>query len=250
MRWLYLALDLGALAGPLALSFDRRVAFFRNYRYLFPAMGAMMALFVPWDMAFVAARVWGFDERYITGAFIGNLPVEEWLFFPVVSYACVFIYECLRYYVPTNPLERWHRPALYVVAAFGLIIALGHHDRLYTSLKVGAASAMVLGVLWTTRRDYLARFLLTYLISLIPFALMNGVLTGALIDGQVVWYSSAQIMGPRIGTIPFEDLYYNLMMLMMTIVVYEALRQRASAKRPQRLVATRGDPSALDPPAS
>jgi len=214
------------MIGPVALSFDRRVAFYRNYRSLFPAILCMMLIFVPWDMAFVAAQIWGFDVRYISGIALGNLPIEEWLFFPVVSYACLFIYECLRYYVSNNPLERWHRPILFGIAMIGLALALTHPTRLYTSLKVGIASLAVLGVLYLLRPNYLARFLLTYLISWVPFLLMNGILTGAFIDGQVVWYSPAHILGFRIGTIPVEDAYYSLMMLLMTTVTYEALRRR------------------------
>jgi lycopene cyclase domain-containing protein len=196
VKWLYLALDLGALAGPVALSFDRRVAFYRNYRYLFPAIICMMLIFVPWDMAFVAAGIWGFDARYVSGFSLGNLPIEEWLFFPVVSYACLFIYECLKHYVPNNPLERW---------------------------------LTVLGVLYLLRPNYLAMFLLTYLISWVPFLLMNGILTGAFIDGQVVWYSPVHILGLRVGTIPVEDAYYSLMMLLITTVAYEAFRRRTQA---------------------
>ena len=231
MTWLYLALDLLALAGPLLLSFDRRVAFHTNYRYLFPAIFGMMLVFVPWDMAFVAAGIWGFDARYVSGFTLGNLPIEEWLFFPVVSYACLFIYECFRYYVPNNPLERWHRPILLGMAMVGLFLALTHPTHLYTSLKVGTASLAILGVLYVLRPDYLARFLLTYLASCIPFLLMNGVLTGAFIDGQVVWYSPKHILGIRIGTIPVEDAYYNLMMLLLTTVIYEALKRRDAHQR-------------------
>jgi lycopene cyclase domain-containing protein len=232
VKWLYLALDIGALTGPVLLSFDRRVAFYRNYRYLFPAIVAMMLIFVPWDMAFVSARIWGFDARYITGIAIGNLPIEEWLFFPVVGYACIFIYECLRYYAPKNPLEHWHRPILLGIALLGLAIALTHPTRLYSSLKVGTASAAILVVLYWLRPRYLGRFLLTYLLSWIPFLLMNGILTGAFIEGQVVWYAPDHILGIRLGTIPIEDSYYNLMMLLMTTVVYELLRDRAGRTAP------------------
>lgn len=230
MTWLYLALDAGALLGPLALSFDRRVAFHRNYRHLFLAILGMMLIFVPWDMAFVAAGIWGFDARYVTGFRVGNLPIEEWLFFPVVAYACLFIYECLRYYLPRNPLERSHRGILLGLALVGLALATTHPTRLYTSLKIGAASLAVLAVSYLLRPNYLARFLLTYLISWIPFLLMNGILTGAFIEGQVVWYAPSQILGIRLGTIPIEDAYYNLMMLLLTTVLYERLRSRAEVK--------------------
>lgn len=239
MKWLYLTLDLAALAGPLALSFDRRVAFYRNYRFLFPAILCMMGVFVPWDMAFVAAGIWGFDPRYVSGYSLGNLPIEEWLFFPVVSYACLFIYECLRQYVTRNPLERLHRPFLLGTALVGLALALTHPTHLYTSLKVGSASLAVLAVLLRMRPDYLARFLLMYLVSWGPFLLMNGVLTGSFIDGQVVWYAKAHTLGLRIGTIPVEDAYYSLMMLLLTTVTYEALRHRSERHLSERRLSER-----------
>ncbi len=224
MKWLYLALDLGVLAGPLALSFDRRVAFYRHWRALGWAIAAMMALFVPWDMAFVALGIWGFDPRYVLGLRLGNLPIEEWLFFPVVAYACLFIYECLREYVRRPPLVRSHRAILLGIASVGLAVAVTHPLQRYTSLKLGATSLGLLAALYLLRPAYLSWFLLTYLVSLGPFLMMNGVLTGAGIPGQIVWYNPKEILGWRIGTIPVEDSFYSLGMLLLTTVVYEALR--------------------------
>jgi len=129
-------------------------------------------------------------------------------------------------------LEHWHRPILLGIALVGLAIALTHPTRLYSSLKVGTASAAILVVLYWLRPRYLGRFLLTYLLSWIPFLLMNGILTGAFIEGQVVWYAPDHILGLRLGTIPIEDSYYNLMMLLMTTVVYEFLRDRAGRTAP------------------
>jgi lycopene cyclase domain-containing protein len=207
------------------LSFDRRVAFFKKLRAIATAILVMMALFVPMDMVFVAWRIWGFDERYILGIYLGNLPIEEWLFFPAVGYACLFIYECLRYYVPKNPLERLHRPILFGIALLGFGIALTHPFQVYTVLKVGATSVVILYVLCFRKLDYLALFSLMYLVSWVPFLLMNGVLTGSFIEGQVVWYNPAHIVGIRIFTIPFEDSYYSLLMLLLTVAVYERTRR-------------------------
>jgi lycopene cyclase domain-containing protein len=232
MRWLYLTLDGLALLGPLGLSFDRRVAFHRNYRELFVAIALMMAVFVPMDMLFVHWGVWGFSPRYVLGIELGNLPIEEWLFFPVVSYGCLFIYECLRHYVRTDPLRRLHRPVLAAIAGIGLLLALTHPLRLYCSLKVGATAVVVLWVTYWLRPAYLPRFLLTYVLSWIPFLLMNGVLTGAFIEGEIVWYAPEHILGIRIGTIPIEDAYYSLLMLLTTTIAYESLKRRRVAQTP------------------
>ena len=105
MKYLYLLIDGLTLAGPLVLSFDRRVAFFRRWKYLFPSIGLMMAIFVPWDIAFTHMGVWGFNPQYLSGYRIFNLPIEEVLFFVVVPYACVFIYDCLNSYIKNDVLS-------------------------------------------------------------------------------------------------------------------------------------------------
>ncbi len=247
MTWLYLALDALALSGPLLLSFDRRVAFYRSVRNVMLAIVSMMLVFVPLDMVFVRLGIWGFDARYITGIVLGNLPIEEWLFFPVVGYACLFIYECLRVYVTGDYLEFPKEPdtklvalgkggsvvfaagarvALLVVALLGIALAISHTYRLYSLVKMGgAAVALLLTVLWFRPR-YLPRFFLMYVLSCIPFIAMNGVMTGSLIEGEIVWYNAAHIVGFRIGTIPIEDFYYSLAMLLLATAAYEHLRGR------------------------
>ena len=59
----------------------------------------MMLLFIPWDIWFTDIGVWWFRDDYITGWKIFLLPIEEWLFFIVVPYACIFIYEVLIYFI-------------------------------------------------------------------------------------------------------------------------------------------------------
>ena len=61
---LYVTLNLLVLAAPLALSFDRRVAFWRKWPQVLPAIAAVMAVFIPWDVWKTAAGVWGFNPRY------------------------------------------------------------------------------------------------------------------------------------------------------------------------------------------
>ena len=84
-----------ALAGPLALSFDKRVAFYKKWKQLFTAMLFPAFLYIIWDIYFTANGVWSFNENYVCGIKLFNLPIEEVLFFFVVPYCCVFIYECI-----------------------------------------------------------------------------------------------------------------------------------------------------------
>lgn len=230
MKWLYLSLDAFTLLGPFLLSFDKKVAFYTYWKPLFWAVLIMMAVFIPWDMAFTDVGVWNFNPAYLSGINIGNLPIEECLFFVVVPYACTFIYACLNAYISKDLLLKIHRPFLLMLAVCLLLVAFINYQKLYTSITFGVTGLTVLFALWK-RYAWLSRFLLAYFVSLIPFLIVNGVLTGTAIEDQVVGYNPEHILNIRIGTIPIEDSIYNLLMLLMTIGGMELLRPKQLIQR-------------------
>jgi lycopene cyclase domain-containing protein len=61
---------------------------------------------------------------------------------------------------------------------------------------------------------------------LIPFFLVNGILTGSWIDEPVVWYNNAENMSIRLGTVPADDLFYNMAMLLMSVSLYEFFKTK------------------------
>ena len=67
----------------------------------------------------------------------------------------------------------------------------------------------------------MGRFLFAYLISWLPFLLINGALTGNFTKYPVVNYNATEIIGFRLTTIPIEDSMYNLLMLLIVVSVYE-----------------------------
>jgi lycopene cyclase domain-containing protein len=69
-------------------------------------------------------------------------------------------------------------------------------------------------------------FWFAYLVHLIPFLLVNGVLTGAVTPEPVVFYNATEIIGLRIVTIPIEDTIYALTCLLIPITVMEYLLNR------------------------
>lgn len=224
---LYLWVILGTIAGPFLLSFDRKVHFYTNWKHLFPAMLTIAAAFLIWDSYFTSQHIWGFTPRYLQGIYVGNLPLEECLFFAVVPYACLFIYEVLKAYFP-----HWKPVGLarYFAICFtiaGLVLGTIYHDHWYT------ASACLISAAWTgifffwKKAPWYPQFVTTFLVAIVPFLVVNGILTGSFTAQPVVWYSEAHIIGPRIFTIPVEDLFYNYCMLLPMTALYEFLRTRA-----------------------
>jgi lycopene cyclase domain-containing protein len=72
------------------------------------------------------------------------------------------------------------------------------------------------------KNQVMGRFYVAYFVHLIPFLLVNGVLTAL----PVVWYNNNYNLGVRLTTIPIEDTMYSMLMLLLTISVYELLRRR------------------------
>jgi lycopene beta-cyclase len=87
------------LAGvvPLAISFYPPLKFWRNLKALISTLIFLIVIFGAWDIFAVWRGHWYFHPRHINGLIIINLPVEEWLFFLVIPFCCVFTWEVLQF---------------------------------------------------------------------------------------------------------------------------------------------------------
>lgn len=181
-------------------------------------------LYVIWDSYFTRMGVWSFNPDYITGIKLAGLPVEEILFFFVVPYCCVFIYECVRSYFPN--LEKntlLSHIILRTLAAILLLFAAIFYNRDYTAYTFVFFAFVVF--MYYHFQQYFTRFkvpvfLISYVVILLPFLLVNGFLTAI----PVVLYNDAENLGIRIYTIPVEDIFYGMLLVFMNVVLYEKFR--------------------------
>lgn len=225
--YIYLYLHIFTVFFPLLLSFDKKVAFYKNWPALFPAIFVNAVVFMVWDSWFTSLGVWGFNEEYLIGLYIFNLPLEEVLFFVTVPYACVFIYDVLNAYIQKDLLQPYAKVIAMLLLLALPLLAVFHMGRLYTSITFCGLALLHLVHLRFFGTRYLGRFYLMYLVHLVPFLLVNGVLTYL----PIVWYNNTYNLGRRIVTIPVEDTMYSMLMLLLTVSVYEGLRQRKRAKQ-------------------
>ena len=223
-KFLYCYLHLFTFIPVFLLSFDKKIAFFKTWKFLFPAIFIVGAFFIFWDVIFTAKEVWGFNDRYISGLKLFHLPIEEWLFFLTVPFACVFIYECLIGYFPKDILLRFSKWITIFLILFCLSIALFNWMKLYTFSAASLTAALLIYHLFFIKKTYLSRFYLAFLVSLIPFTLMNGVLTGGFTLEPVVVYNPEEFLGIRCFSIPFDDFIYCLLYLLSITTVYETLK--------------------------
>ena len=222
-RFTYLFLDAITIIFPLLLSFDQKIHFWRKWNLLIPSVLITSTLYLVWDVWFTTSEVWVFNHRYLVGLNLFSLPLEEYLFFIVVPYACMFIYECLIGYFPNLPLNgKWTN---LIMAGFTTTIAAYNYDRLYTFITFGLIGITLwyLIVFKSAIINKIQQHLFpAWLLSIIPMFYVNGVLTSK----PVLIYNNLENLGIRIGSIPFEDFFYNYLYMLWMVIIFENLRLR------------------------
>lgn len=226
----YLLIDCLTILFPFLLSFDKKVAYYKQWKYVLAGTLVGGVTVVVWDVFFTQWGVWSFNPDYITGIHLGNLPIEEWLFFVVVPYSCLFIYECLINYFPFSKNVDLGYKVLPFVGVILLAIGVFNYDKTYTLWSFGI-SGLFCQLMVLLKRYYptlkVNAFLVAYLISMVPFLVMNGLLTSA----PIVQYNDAENLGIRIYTIPIEDMFYGLVLMLGNVMGMEWARSRSLVKR-------------------
>ena len=175
--------------------------------------------YIVWDILFTKEGVWSFNENYITGIKIYNLPIEEVLFFFVVPYCCVFIYECVRCYFPKLQTTTTSKRIFILMSVLLLLIAALNQNKSYTFVTFILTATFLFTYVFKKRYHSfnISAFLVSYLIILIPFLIINGLLTAI----PVVLYNNQENLGIRLYTIPVEDIFYGMLLVMMNVAGLE-----------------------------
>jgi lycopene cyclase domain-containing protein len=222
---LYSQIDLLVLALPLALSFDRKVAFWRKWPQVFAAIGAVLMVFGAWDAWMAARGIWAFNSAHAGAWRFLHLPLGEWLFFVCVPYACLFVLACVRAYFPDRAW-RIPSPAIFALAGVLLGSAWVFRARGYTAtVFLSAALALVALDKWVPATLRSRHFWLALGLTYLPFLIANGVLTGL----PIVLYDDAENLAIRVGSIPIEDFFFSFSMLSLSVLVHDLVGRRRGA---------------------
>lgn len=229
-QYLYLVVDLLCFLLPLAFSFHPKADFSTKWKYVWPSILISALVFIAWDIAFTKAGVWGFNEAYVMGYYILGLPVEEILFFICIPYACLFTYYTLKALVARDYFYPHHEVISTVIIILTLIFGIYFMKKAYTSATFLLTGFYLAWHMLKLRPNYMGRFYFAYALLLIPFLLINSILTGSITEEPVVWYNDDENIGFRIGTIPFEDLLYGMMVVLIPVT----LSERFATIRPKK----------------
>jgi lycopene cyclase domain-containing protein len=218
----YLLINLACISIPLVASFIKYFPFYREWKFFLPANIIVALAFLVWDYWFTGMGVWGFNPDYLSGIYLLNLPLEEILFFICIPYACVFTYYVIKKYVKNRFLRGINKYPLIILLVLATASTILFHDRLYTFFTA-LFLAISLLLVWFKKRN-INYILLSYIIVVPFFFLSNGILTGSMIEEPIVWYDNTENLNIRMFTIPIEDTFYGMLLILLNVLVYEKLK--------------------------
>lgn len=231
MKFTYLLIDLFSVLVPFIFSFHPSLKFYKNWTAFFPAMIVTAIVFIAWDIYFIHLKIWGFNPTYLTGTYIGNLPIEEVLFFFCIPYSCVFTYACLNVMIKGTLSNRIQLVISLSLIALSIFMVMCFHHLLYTVYTFAMLAILLFTAQFILKSNWLSRFYITYLLLLIPFLIVNGLLTGTGLQNPVVWYNPRHIVGLRILTIPVEDVFYGMDLILLNVMIYTSVKARVYFRR-------------------
>ncbi|MFC2110073.1 lycopene cyclase domain-containing protein [Bacteroidota bacterium] len=224
MSPLYLYVLLGSFSIPFLYTFLWR-DFIKKWKNFTISTFCIAGLFIFWDYFFTHFKIWGFEDHYILGYHFFKMPVEEWLFFLVIPFCSLFTHFAFLYAFPKVFLSK--KTTLYLTLFFillSLFIVIFNFDKWYTFINF--SSLFLVLVLGLYRLKLLQQFYISFLIILIPFFIVNGILTGMLTAFPVVWYDDSENLGLRLITIPIEDIGYAFSMLFGNLLIFDMLNKQ------------------------
>jgi lycopene cyclase domain-containing protein len=135
----------------------------------------------------------------------------------------VFTFHCFGIFF-TERYFRFPAGTFLIAVLSGALIAAAvlFSDRIYTSTTF-LSLGLLLSWLLYRKTPWLNLFFFTWLILLIPFFIVNGILTGTGLQDPVVWYNNSENLGIRLFTIPVEDVFYGMLLILVNVTVYRKL---------------------------
>jgi lycopene cyclase domain-containing protein len=215
----YLAIEICAFIFPLIFSFDKNLQFYKNWKSVLLSLIIIGSVYIAGDIYFTKHDIWGFNPVYHSNIYFFHLPLEEWFFFITIPYASIFLHYTLVYFFPDIKLSNKFTGILTgLLILILMILIVFNYQRIYTFFNaIMIILALILA--FFDKAEILNRFYISFLIILIPFFVIDAILTGSFIQKEVLWYNDSEILGIRILTIPIEDIGFAFSLILFNLLL-------------------------------
>jgi lycopene cyclase domain-containing protein len=224
MKYTYLLVDFFTVLIPFIFSYHPKIKFKKHFSSFFIANSIIAFLFIIWDIYFTSLGIWSFNSNYVIGINLFNLPIEEVLFFICIPFSCLFTFHCLGLFYKLSLKPNTENFIVLVFSSIILIFGIYFIDRIYTSTTFISLSIVLISLKYLLKVKWIGQLLIIYPVLLIPFFIVNGILTGSWINEPIVLYNNSETIGLRVLTIPLEDIFYGFGLISLNILLFELIK--------------------------
>jgi lycopene cyclase domain-containing protein len=216
MKIEYLLFNFFVVIFPLISSFYKRA----KKPLMLPTIISLLAsalIFISWDIA-VTDYFWRFNQNYILGIKLINIPIEEVLFFFTVPFACLFLYVNFKQLFKNKTING----NLILLTIFLIIFFLGGYffilKKYYTGLVFLYLSVIWFFDLFLLKTKLVTKVVYWYYMGIV--LLLTLIFNYYLTKRPVVIYNDSVNLNIRLLTIPVEDFIYGISLITTALVLY------------------------------
>ncbi len=222
----YLLVNFFAIIICFIASFDKRVQFYKFFGTFLLSSTIVAVPFIAWDIWFTDMGVWWFNTDYTIGVIIAGLPLEEWMFFYFIPFACVFTYFCFDRFFDLSWANVFNNLIVFVTTIVCVVTALLYFDKIYTFVTALVTLVTIIYLHFIAKKEWIGQASFVFMVLMIGFFAVNGVLTGTGIDSPIVNYNPEHFLDIRILTVPIEDAVYGYSQFMLNVYFFNLLKKK------------------------
>lgn len=229
LQYTYLLINFFTVIVCFIFSFHHKIKFNRHFKAFILASSIVALFFIIWDIWFTKIGVWWFNDKYLLGLRIVNLPIEEILFFICIPFSCIFTYFCLDKFFRLDWKPEMEKIFVIFSILTLIILALYCNNRIYPFMTFLTTAISLFVLYFILNARWIGKASFIYLILMPGFLGVNGILTGTGLDSPIVNYNPEHFLGIRILTIPIEDTVYGYEMILWNIFLFQKFKKKEQA---------------------
>lgn len=229
LQYTYLLINFFTVIVCFIFSFHHKIKFNRHFKAFILASSIVALFFIVWDIWFTKIGVWWFNDKYLLGLRIVNLPIEEILFFICIPFSCIFTYFCLDKFFRLDWKPEMEKIFVIFSIVTLVILALYCNNRIYPFMTFLTTAISLFVLYFILNARWIGKASFIYLILMPGFLGVNGILTGTGLDSPIVNYNPEHFLGIRILTIPIEDTVYGYEMILWNIFLFQKFKKKEQA---------------------
>ncbi|MES2650593.1 MAG: lycopene cyclase domain-containing protein [Bacteroidota bacterium] len=218
MTHIFLYLNLFLFLIPFVLTSNEKI----NLRSLLIPSLIVTVIFSETGVFFAGLKVWSFNPAYLMGISYRQLPLEMYLFYFTSSFAGLGIYTYLNAKFPKNDLQKYALSLSNLLLGLMVAMLFFAYTKWYTATTFTILFLLLLYIEYKNQLRFMYKFYRAFIVCLIPFYISYGILCNM----PIISYQAKETIDVNLFSIPFENHFYMMGMLLLGVYLVEVLKKR------------------------